>query len=560
MTVVWLGGCTIIPSPDPYPHQPPAEIVNEAKVISRKLESYINQWLRGEVSAQIPSEVLPASLADNKNFVLRRPQDIDPRDLWITRERESVNLLALRSGVPDPNATYLLLKTPLAPFGHKVVMQGEFPRARFFGIQITPPVDGYGYYPNRVFGSGEVPLTDVDIKPMPGHTNPYNVGADRLARNRSYRVSFTLKTGDPVALNPSFRPPYRGRGNSRVGSFLVYQGPWGTNAPFGLDFGKGDWELGALWVRIYAPDRGTSALGGVHHPRVWFESPRGEKYVITSDASRIEGRIHDTAPARVTAPQEPRPEFEGPTLGWNKSFGILLSLLETASQVNSWDSKSNFTQIRNVDKGATGRGYAARPPHNYEPHATSATHNSYIGRSMSLGDGKVIVLTGKLPTFPKQGKRMTSGQVRYWSVSGYDTNIYAKLPGVVLHSIMDEEVVLDRNRYYVIAYSQPEDRPINATHKNGVTWKNWGPTATQSLVMRYLTVRPEWSFRFSPDEINLPWKKTARSSPLYDRRLLNTNDWNGFMGPYLPRIHYLTREQFEKLPSPVRAQDVPLWN
>jgi hypothetical protein len=561
---VALTAC--IPEPTPYPYRPAADIRDEAAQISSHLDAHIRAWLDGKAPAEVPPELLPAGVSDVIDLKLARPQDVKPEELWVTRLAKPIDRSAVLNGLPDPNVTYLFLRVPFAPYGHRMIVEGEFPHARFFSWQITPPQDGIGYYPSRYFGSAEVPMTDADIEPLPGHVNPFRVGADRKARRRSYRAVFELRNGNPVALNPMFKPPYRalpGTGNRRVGSLLIYQGPWGKTGPFGvrLTTSPGEWEMGALWGRIYAPDRGKGPFGGVALPRVWFETPRGERYVFLGNASKFEQRAHATMPARMEAPADPK-DWYGPGTGWGKSFGIVLSILEGSARAWKWKTPEQMAKIRKIDLGATGRGQNQPPPHNYEPHATTATHNTYLGRFMSIGQGKVAVLTGRMPTFPDTrngAATMVRAQVRYWSICGYDNNIFSKLPGAAINGLMDDEVALDADRRYIIVYSRPQDRPRNAKTESGVTWVDWGPTNELGLMMRWMTVRPEWSFAKSPDEINLPWRTAALSSPDYNPKLLYGNDWNGFMGDYLPRVHYMTKAQFEALGAKPKADKVPEW-
>jgi hypothetical protein len=116
---------------------------------------------------------------------------------------------------------------------------------------------------------------------------------------------------------------------------------------------------------------------------------------------------------------------------------------------------------------------------------------------MAIGAGKVAVLTGRMPTFPDTrngAAAMTAAQVRYWSICGYDNSLFAKLPGSAIHCAMDDEIALDAQRRYVIVYSRPKDRPRNAVPQAGVTWIDWGPTNELGLMMRWKTIRPEWSF------------------------------------------------------------------
>jgi hypothetical protein len=559
-----LSAC--IPEPMSYPHRPAAEIRHEADAISRRLDAHVRAWLDGRGPAEIPPELLPAGFSDVVDLRLARPEQVKVKDLWVTRLAKPIDRKAVMNGLPDSNVTYLFLRVPYAPIGHRMVVEGEFPHARFFSWQITPPQDGIGYYPSRYFGSAEVPMTDADIEPLPGHVNPFRVGADRDAAKRGYRAIFDLRNGDPVALNPMFKPPYRAlrdSGNRRVGSLLIHQGPWGRTGPFGIrvSTSPGEWEMGALWGRIYAPDRGKGPFGGVALPRVWFETPRGERYVMLGDASKFEQRAHATMPARVEVLADPK-DWYGPGTGWGKSFGIALSILEGSARAWKWNTTEQMAKIRAVDLGATGRGQDRPPPHNYEPHATTATHNTYLGRFMSIGAGKVAVLTGRLPTFPDTrggAATMVRAQARYWSICGYDNNMFAKLPGAAIHCAMDDEIALDADRRYVIVYSRPQDRPRNAVRKAGVSWIDWGPTSELGLMIRWMTVRPEWSFAKSPDELNLPWRSAALSSPAYDPALLYVNDWSGFMGDYLPRVHYMTVAQFEALGSQPSATGMPVW-
>ena len=564
LAAVGLTAC--IPEPLPYPHRPAAAIVNEADAHSQRLEAHVRAWLDGRGPAEIPNALLPAGFSDVVDLRLARPEDVAVEDLWVVREAKPIDLGAVLNGLPDSNVTYLFLKVPYAPSGHRLVVEGEFPHARFFSWQITPPQDGIGYYPSRHFGSAEVPMTDADIEPLSGHTNPFRVGANRRAEKRGYRAVFELRNGDPVALNPMFKPPYRARpgdGNTRVGSLLIHQGPWGKTGPFGIRISTstGEWEMGALWGRIYAPDRGTGPYGGVGLPRAWFETPQGERYVMLGNAAKFEQRAHATMEARRDAPTEPKAWY-GPDTGWHKSFGIVLSILEGSARAWGWSTPEQMARIRAVDLGATGRGQDQPAPHRYEPHATTATHNTYLGRAMSIGAGKVAVLSGRMPTFPDTrggARRMRAAQVRYWSICGYDNYVFAKMPGSAIHCRMDDEIALDGERRYLIVYSRPEDRPRNADPRNGVTWVDWGPTSELGLMIRWKTVRPEWSFALSPDEMNLPWARAALSAPGYEPGLLYVNDGSGFMGDYLPRMHYMSREQFEALGPRPRAADLPAW-
>ena len=166
-----------------------------------------------------------------------------------------------------------------------------------------------------------------------------------------------------------------------------------------------------------------------------------------------------------------------------------------------------------------------------------------------------------MPTTPKtrNGEAvMTTAQARYWSLTTYDP----RLPdpdgfcGAVVNSFMDDEIVTDADGRFVIVYGRSAERPANATAANGVTWADCGPASRLGLTMRWMTIHPDWEDAASPNEGRLSWRGVW-SARAYDPRVVDINDRRGFLGEYQPVIKYLTKEQFEALPSPVRPQDVP---
>jgi hypothetical protein len=556
-----LSSC--LPPSDPYPFRPAAEVRTEADSISKKLENYIIAWLDGEVPAEIPDSLIPAGVADSKDFYLKMPEDATAEETWAVRFAKPIDKDSLYAGVPDPQVTYLYLGTAFAPMGSKLVIEGEFPHCRFFSFQISPPIDGEGYYAQREFGGAEVSMVDVDIEPLPGHTNPFHLGADRTAENRSYRVEFSLAAGDGVALNDgAFEYPYLKPGNNRrVGALMTYQGPLGfkTIAQTPLEH-PGSWNLGAFWVRIYQPDDGSDPLGGVEMPKAYFELPDGRQYFIGSDFSRLQERADFTSPNQDKT-SVPNPYF-GPAVGWKKSWGITRSILNGVCQANGWSRQDSAQRIREIDLGWTGRGLDRPAPHNYEPHATTNNYINYLGRKVDIPPGKVLVLTGKMPTFPhtRSGEPvMQGGQVRYWSIAGINDDPLSPLPGTTIHAIVDDEVVLDDQRNYIIAYSQESDRPVNATAANGVSWVNAGTQTNHALLLRWLSVGKDWFTTFSPNEQALNSAVSNWASPDYDSTLIDVNWRQGYMRCFLPRVHLLDREVFENLGSDLSVEQIPAW-
>jgi hypothetical protein len=172
----------------------------------------------------------------------------------------------------------------------------------------------------------------------------------------------------------------------------------------------------------------------------------------------------------------------------------------------------------------------------------------------------VAVLIGKMPTFPSTRNSeptLKKTQLRYWSICGYDNHFDAPVAACAINSLMDEDVKLDNERNYLIVYSRAKDRPANTNNK--MTWVNWGPTSQLGLVMRYLTVSPEWDFDLSPNEKHLTWAKSNWSGSQYDSTLIGVNTHKGFMQCYLPRIVIMSRAEFEALGSNVTPADIPVW-
>ncbi|MCU0330185.1 MAG: discoidin domain-containing protein [Candidatus Kapabacteria bacterium] len=554
-----LSAC--IPHPPTYPWRAIDSVMAEGQHISDGLDRHIMAFLNGTGPGEIPDSLLPDGITDGKDFRVVGNGTLSPDDLWEVRSAKPIDHQRIYNSIPDPHVTYLFLRTPIAPFGHKLVVEGDFPHCRFFSMQMSPPLDGKNYYAQRVYGSAEVSIVDIDIKPDSGSINPFLVGANRDAENRRYRMVFEMTAGDPVRENgTAFIPPYRGSGNTRRASLITYGGSWGV-----VDFkgdtipGGGEWNYGALWVRIYLPDETVDSLGGVALPTVYWEAPDGRRYQIESDASTFRTRVNTTHPARTTLNTQPDVFSMG--LGWAKSWGILRSMLVGACMVNNWLHPDSLAKVRAVDKGVSGRGHDMPPPGNYEPHATTNNYATYLGRSVYLKPGHVAVLTGILPTIPQTrdgASIMRSAQVRYWSICGYDYEPLAPTVSGCVNALVDEDVVVDSLRRYMIVYARNGDMPSNARRNVGVTPVEWGPTGDLGLLLRWVSVSDDWSSSPNPHERQLPWERTDRSVPGYDSALIGENWHGGHLGAMLPRLHIMTTEEFEALGGEIRPDNIPI--
>lgn len=534
-----------------------------AQELSDDLERHIRAWLRGEADAKLPKGLLPPYVdsAKTKDWTLMRPDEVDPSKQWFiiapVHEIDPEYKRLYMFGV-DRHVTYLKLIF-LAPFGSKLLVEGDFPHARFMDYEILPPFDPEHPSTGTMGETPEVPIVDVDIEPDPGHVNPFRVGADRNATNRHYHLTFDLSAGNAVELNPQAMkaPEYRAPGNTRVGGPFGFAGHWGDGA----------FVPSVLWLRIYVPDEGTEPLGGVSVPRVILQLPSGEEFWLQPDATLAIERQTTRVAAGSEPPLEPYP-FIGPHLGWRKIYGLSLIRAENQGyrQSEPWGPRPEGQTkqlIRRMFMLLFNRGTGATPPGNYESAATMCNYNSFITRMFQFGPGKVYAITGRLPTTPKTHNgesTMTGAEARYWSISQYGRGEGDKYETAVHYgSLMDDEIVVNGDNDYIILYSSEEDRPSNARPECGVTWQDRGPRPRQTITIRWMSIMPEWHLpEFAPDEYNIPWSTGAWSEESYDESLLSRNV-PGVMGPYHPVIHYLTKTEFEALGCPIDPSAVPEW-
>jgi hypothetical protein len=562
VVVVLLSAC--LPTPPKYPFRPAEELTKEAIVLSDSLEAYIKRWHAGSEPDLLPTRLLPKGYDYTRysNIKLVRFEDIKPEKIWAVRPAHNINFQAQYGAFPDPHCTYLLAPVIYAPFGAKLFIEGEFPYCRFFSIQTTPPFDARDYRYDKYAGKGEVAIVDADILPKKGSVNPFLPGANRSATNRSYQVVYEMAYGDAGTIDPAHKPPfYRGKGDIRYGSAIQCQGPWGLSKNGG-GHGRGIWDFGDIWVRYYAIDQDKFPAAGIALPKAYFQLKTGEKFFITADFEGLIKQSETTGINRETKSVDPA-AYNKPPTAWDKAFGIFLSISSGLSRALYREKANDKQYLRDLDMGVTGRGENQHGAASWEPNATCSNYTNYFGRSASIKKGKVFVFTGKLPTFPDTrmgAAKMEKAECRYWSLTSYDTDWpFEKIIGMENTSVMDDEIVLDKERHFVLVYSRKEDRPANATKENGVTWIDWGKTNSQSFNLRWISVGPEWSMPITPHEGNLPWATSAFSGTKYDVSLIGTNNHKGYLGEYLPVAHYLTKQEFEKLGNGFSWKAIPEW-
>jgi hypothetical protein len=325
----------------------------------------------------------------------------------------------LNIAYPDDSAQYYFGVAQIAP-GTRVRISGRFPHARYMSFNVYDPalrpVDA---------------ITDVDIVPEAGSTNPFRTGADRTASRRSYTV--TIEPGAKPA-NPAPNTLYAGSDPSGAP----------TAAPTFL-------------YRIYLPDPGTGDDGGVGVPTVQIEpattteSPSSPSPCATAAKPTIAG-INETLAAASPPVDPPQPGGTNPPV-WRKFVNVL-----SAVGVNVTGSPSPGGLDLDTLGGSGG--------------FLSNKDNAYVSAPTTRGFGQVLVTRFRAPTFPDTrggATRMPGGQLRYWSLCQNDppTQRYVAC-------VNDDRAVLGADGFATFVVSTAGRRPATATRACGVNWMPWG--------------------------------------------------------------------------------------
>jgi len=330
--------------------------------------------------------------------------------------------VAVNALYPDQDAVYYIAYLPAPPAGVSYRIRGRFPHARYtsFVSYNGLPMDA---------------LSDVDIAPDAGSTNPFIAGADRTATKRSYTVKLVTAATEPGAL-------------------YVGGGQLGTPAP-------------AFYVfyRIYVPDRGRGLRGGVPLPRIVADAP-GDGELDLDLASCDDARTAlDAAP--LPGAQEQYAQASVPATG--------LPALRSDTSPPTWTVESGLTAAA-LDGAGQGDLVSGGPGSN--------PHNRYLAAAVSRALGEVIVIHGRAPTTPPTingEKKMRRGDLRYWSFcQNSRTTRYVAC-------LSDSNVVRDAprgspgDRDFTIVISDPAYRP--ATARN---WLPFGPEPEGQVLYRHM--------------------------------------------------------------------------
>lgn len=404
---------------------------------------------------------------------------------------------------PDMRSTYFLGRFAM-PAGSSLTLRGAFPYARFFQFAL------YKWEHNTFVAFGES-LHGPDIEPDSGSTNPFRVGANRMAENRNFVIQVLAEDPPKDSASRAANTLYIGREGQDIEGV----------------------------IRIYLPDQdqdGTgwgppnSSFGGQGFPTYEAKLADGTKLAAEQFARQF-------AKPFVGETQKPMTTDQWEQLVHAKDNDPMLTAQTTpARNPPQWEK---FWTIAYSVVGIF-KSPEARAKIGYEGAMEGGGEGPYLVTYLSRHYGPVYVMEGKMPTFPdtyaghdgRGAATMPAAQTQYWSLVSCES-----VPsGQVVDGLTDFQIPLDAERNYTIVVSRPEDRPKNATTENGVAWIKWSPRGEGlddsrnradfgMLILRIMGNNPSWNER--PDNIKKPGTGEA------------------VMGPYFPQGRYTTKDEFE---------------
>ena len=381
----------------------------------------------------------------------------------------TTNVLAVDTNAVYWGGTYAALP------GTRIRIEGQYPHSRYISWNVydaaARPIDA---------------LSDVQLAPDPGSTNPFVPGASRTAEQRDYTAFIEV---GPRPAQPAPNTLYTG--DSRGGTFLY---------------------------RVYVPDRGRDAKGGVPLPKVTLEPAGGAGGAPGVDACReLQAPYAEPLNDLITgAPGAPDPTDDGNGYpGRNPPRWRLFENL-CGSAVDILLDNEDGEDFHPDARGRCGDG----------PGFLSNRDIAYVFTGTSRGFGELLVLRGRAPTFadtrPGPATMPSGEQLRYWSFCQYEPASQR-----VISCRSDDHVAVGPRGFYKIVVSTAEQRPRNARRRCGVTWLPWGPQTQGLLIYRHML--PDPSFSQAIQNVGKPGEERE------------------VMGGYYPRSRYLeTAADFER--------------
>ena len=385
---------------------------------------------------------------------------------------------------PEESATYWMARFHLDD-GATLELRGRFPHGRYMSLNAYSD------------GAPTDTLSDVAIKPRPGHTNPFVAGNRRDAKKRGWRVQVVNESPPASAAD---RKPNTLYAKPAAGAAIE------------------------LFLRVYEPDPGYGLTGGTALPR---------PILTLGDGSRLKGElacesINDadrtiptqTIPAGLWTGARNSPGCDGDTnpgydpIRWERFFNVNYASLAVITDCTEEGREQRLAMGGDLQGGF----YSNRD-------------SAYIYAHLAREFGPVVVVQGKLPKFPRtyeQPRRMPRGQLRFWSLCTGESRVTTRTPDC----LADRQVLRRSGRNYTVVVSKAADRPANARAKCGVAWLDWGELGDGAgdpdyglLIMRNMLVSP--GFANAIQRVEQPGTEPE------------------VMGRYFPRAEYSSVEDFE---------------
>jgi hypothetical protein len=352
-------------------------------------------------------------------------------ELTATRfDADTVNVL-----FPDSSAQYWTASYRAVPGTH-IRIDGIYPYARYTSWNVYDPI-------LRPFTH----KADVDIAADPGSANPFLPGADRRTpvEQRHYTLYITFDAG--------FKP----------GPNTIYVDPSKNPA-------------GVFTLRVYVPDKGRDVTGGVGLPQVTWQPNSQGAPALDSPCRQLEKpsvSVVTGGYAQQDGPETGPPLPGRPQPAWHK-FTNLCQAGDDLFFDNPYGDNIPDSGQRPCDNFGSG-GFL------------SNMDNAYVYTGINRGNGRLLVIHGKAPTFARtypSARTMPSGeQLRYWSICQNDPYNQRYIA-----CLRDDQVKLDRDGFYTIVISRPSDKP-----KCAKNWIPWGPQTWGTLIYRHMLPAPGFS-------------------------------------------------------------------
>lgn len=348
----------------------------------------------------------------------------------------------------DIEASYWPARFKLAP-GEKLVLNGYFPHARYSSI------NSYGG------GAPTSSLVDVDIEPDAGSANPFRQGARRDTPNDKRKYTINV-VNEPEPEDKAKRAPN-----------TLYARP--AAEPY---------DIVELRYRTYLVDRtpqnALDQRGGV-------PLPAPANLVLAGGAGIRPGAAicgRDRAMAqkmffRAIAPDLVSSWWQANACTDKTPKGAFCNDPFTAPAQNPPVTQKFF----GIPYSVKGLFVPPEEREKLKPESSCKlakgfegnADNAYMMTFLHNSFGKVAVFRGRYPRTPRtyfdnKVWDQSKADLRYWSVMSGN-----ELPSTqIAAGIADEQIPYNKDGFFSIVVSKPEDRPKNATQACGHAWLDWG--------------------------------------------------------------------------------------